>query len=66
MPKRVKSWNAAQVLKMNEEAFMIEVLDMIKFSPDDGEDDTSIAEMKEKLDAVEEALKLRLETKHSE
>ncbi|WP_151702844.1 hypothetical protein [Nitrincola alkalilacustris] len=66
MPKRVKSWNAAQVLKMNEEAFMVEVLDMIKFSPDNGEDDMSIAQMKAKLDAVEEALELRLNAKQTQ
>lgn len=66
MPKRVKSWNAAQVLKMNEEAFMVEVLDMIKFSPDNGENDMSIAQMKAKLDAVEEALELRLNAKQTQ
>jgi len=66
MPKRVKSWNAAQVLKMNEETFMVEVLDMIKFSPDNGEQDMSIAQMKAKLDAVEEALELRLNAKQTQ
>lgn len=66
MPKRVKSWTAAQMLKMNEEAFMLEVLDMIKFTPDSGESDESIAQMKDKLDAVEEALKLRLESRNSQ
>ncbi|WP_409523433.1 hypothetical protein [Nitrincola sp. MINF-07-Sa-05] len=66
MPKRVKSWNAAQVLKMNEETFMVEVLDMIKFSPDNGESDMSIALMKAKLDAIEEALQLRLHTKQGQ
>ncbi len=60
MANKFKRWTADEVIKMNEEAFMVEVLDMIKFSPELDESDQAVAQAKKKLEAIEEALEARL------
>lgn len=60
MANRFKRWTAEEVIKMNEETFMVEVLDMIKFSPELDETDHAVAVTKKKLEAIEQALEARL------
>lgn len=60
MANRFKRWTPEEVIKMNEETFMVEVLDMIKFSPELDETDQTVAITKKKLEAVEQALEARL------
>ncbi|WP_417533982.1 hypothetical protein [Marinobacterium stanieri] len=45
---------------MNEESFLVEMLDMFQYSPSNA-DASSTTQMQSKLDAVEAALKARLE-----
>lgn len=63
MANRFNRWTADEVIKMNEEAFMVEVLDMIKFSPELDDSDARVLATQKKLDAIEQALKARLEAK---
>jgi len=51
-----KHWTPEQISKMNEETFLVEMLDMFRFSP---------SLMRKKLDAIEQTLKTRLETRRS-
>lgn len=60
-----KHWTPEQISKMNEESFLVEMLDMFQFSPSN-EDTRSTDQMRQKLDAIEEALKTRLEVKRGE
>lgn len=60
MANRFKRWTAEEVIKMNEETFMVEVLDMIKFSPELDETDQAVADTKKKLEAIEQILETRL------
>ncbi|SIQ58520.1 hypothetical protein [Marinobacterium stanieri] len=55
-----KQWTAEQLSKMNEESFLVEMLDMFQYSPSNA-DSSSTTQMQSKLDAVEAALKARLE-----
>ena len=55
-------WNQDQLQKMNEEAFLVEMLDMLQISPVTAEDDSAIKRMKVKLDNVEAMIKGRLDT----
>lgn len=57
-----KNWTPEQISKMNEESFLIEMLDMFSFSPAN-EDNSSTELMRKQLDAVEQILKTRLESK---
>lgn len=57
-----KIWNQDQLQKMNEEAFLVEMLDMLQISPVTAEDDSDIKRMKVKLDNVEAMIKGRLDT----
>jgi len=59
-----KQWTAAQLRKMNEESFLVEMLDMFQYSPSN-EDNSSTEQMRAKLDAIEEALKTRLDVTRS-
>lgn len=63
MPNRFNRWTADEVIKMNEETFMVEVLDMIKFSPELDDSDARVQATQKKLDAIEQALKARLDAK---
>lgn len=49
---------------MNEEKFLIEMLDMFRFSPSN-DDNSAVEQMRKQLDAVEQILQTRLETKRS-
>ncbi|QEW07651.1 hypothetical protein [Nitrincola iocasae] len=63
MANRFNRWTADEVIKMNEETFMVEVLDMIKFSPELDDSDARVVAANKKLDAIEQALKMRLNAK---
>jgi hypothetical protein len=57
-----KHWTPEQISKMNEENFLVEMLDVFQYSPSN-EDTSSIEQMRQKLDAIEAALKVRLDVK---
>ncbi|RAU17106.1 hypothetical protein DN062_14420 [Nitrincola tibetensis] len=63
MSKLNQRWTPDQLLKMNEESFMVEVLDMIKFSPEIDDTDAQVNTMKQKLTLIEEMIQTRLATK---
>ena len=65
MANRFKRWTAEEVIKMNEETFMVEALDMIKFSPELDETDQAVELTKKKLEAIEQALEARLNANKS-
>ncbi|MBP0047866.1 hypothetical protein H9C73_03880 [Marinobacterium sp. AK62] len=60
-----KQWTPAQLSKMNEESFLVEMLDMFQYSPSNS-DESSTDAMRAKLDAIEAALKARLESTRTE
>ncbi len=43
MPQLHKTWNSEQLKQMNEEAFLVDLLDMIKISPVTDDNDSDIA-----------------------
>jgi|CEGF01.1.fsa_nt_gi hypothetical protein len=59
-----KNWTPEQISKMNEEKFLIEMLDMFRFSPSN-DDNSAVEQTRKQLDAVEQILQTRLETKRS-
>ncbi len=59
-----KQWTAEQLSKMNEESFLVEMLDMFAYSPSNA-DASSTEQIQSKLEAVEAALKARLESTRS-
>ena len=63
MPTTTKLWSAEQLMQMNEETFLIEMLDMFKYTPELGESDADVNKMRSTLDRVEEALRARLAAK---
>ncbi|MCP8690338.1 hypothetical protein [Marinobacterium sedimentorum] len=58
---KTKRWTAEQLVKMNEESFLVEALDMIRLSPELSDGSNAIDAMKSKLDALEAALGIRLD-----
>lgn len=61
MPLKQKTWNKEQLRQMNEEAFLIDLLDMLKISPVINSNDANVNAMKNKLDIVEAMIKDRLD-----
>jgi len=61
MPLKHKTWNKEQLRQMNEEAFLVDLLDMLKISPVIDSNDANIDEMKSKLATVEAMIKDRLD-----
>ena len=61
MPQMQKTWDSDQLKQMNEEAFLVDVLDMIKISPVLDDNDSAINQMKARLDMVEAMIRDRLE-----
>ncbi len=57
----LKTWNSDQLQQMNEEAFLVEMLDMIKISPVTSDNDSDIEKMKIKLASVEAMIQDRLD-----
>lgn len=57
-----KRWTAEQLAKMNEESFLVEALDMIRMSPELSDGTNTIDAMKSKLEVLEEALGIRLDS----
>jgi hypothetical protein len=55
-----KTWNSDQLKQMNEEAFLIDLLDMIQISPTTDSSDSSVKLMRSKLDTIEAMLSERL------
>jgi len=60
MPQTHKTWNKDQLQQMNEEAFLVDLLDMIKISPVIDSNDASVDAMKAKLEIVEAMIKDRI------
>ncbi|SEG86053.1 hypothetical protein [Marinobacterium lutimaris] len=60
MPTKMKIWSAEQLKQMNEERFLVEMLDMFSYTPELSESDESVKEMREHLTRVEDALRARL------
>ncbi len=63
MPLKMQKWTKEQLNKMNEEAFLVEILDMIKISPEISDNDEVIDSIKSKLEFVESQIIARLEAK---
>lgn len=61
MPHTQKTWDSDQLKQMNEEAFLVDLLDMIKISPVIDDNDSTINEMKARLDKVEAMIRERLD-----
>jgi len=59
----MNTWTKEQVTKMNEEGFLIDLLDTLKISPEIREDDDAVELMKSKLEAIEARIHARLDTK---
>jgi len=59
-----KNWTPEQISKMNEETFLVEMLDMFQFSPSN-EDQSDVEQMRKKLEFIEQALQTRLEAHRS-
>lgn len=55
-----KSWSSEQLKQMNEEAFLVDLLDMIKISPVTDSTDGDVKLMQNKLDIVEAMIRDRL------
>ncbi|MCV6588351.1 MAG: hypothetical protein OIF57_04875 [Marinobacterium sp.] len=55
-------WSPEQLAKMNEESFLVEMLDMIRISPEISVDDAIVEAMQVRLAAVEAALADTTET----
>ncbi len=55
--KLIHTWTPEQLASMNEQSFIIEMLDMIHLSPSVSNDDAIVAAMKARLAWVEAALK---------
>ncbi|BBB27453.1 hypothetical protein [Amphritea japonica] len=55
-----KTWDSEQLKQMNEEAFLVDLLDMIQISPTTDSSDSAIKLMQSKLDVVEAMLRERL------
>lgn len=62
MPQIQKTWDSDQLKQMNEEAFLVDLLDMIKISPVIDDNDSAIDKMKARLDSVEAMIRDRLES----
>ena len=60
MPTKMKIWSAEQLKQMNEERFLVEMLDMFRYTPELSESDESVKEIREHLTRVEDALRARL------
>lgn len=60
-----KNWTPEQISKMNEESFLVEMLDMFRFSPSN-DDNSAVDQMRKQLDAVEQVLQARLDSKRSD
>lgn len=61
MARMLKTWTREELTKMNEESFLVDLLDTIKFSPEIGDNDRTIEAMIKKLEAVEAQINVRLE-----
>lgn len=66
MPTKTKLWTAEQLVQMNEETFLVEMLDMFQYTPDMDASDADVKKMRATLDRVEEVLRARLATKQAD
>lgn len=63
MPQQIKIWSAEQLQQMNEQRFLLEMLDMFKYAPENDGSEESTEKMKEMLHHVEQTLRARLAVK---
>ncbi|MGB0468724.1 MAG: hypothetical protein ACPGF7_14500 [Pontibacterium sp.] len=63
MHHSLKTWTPEQIAKMNEESFLTDLIDTLKYSPEFSDNEQAIELMKAKLDAIETRIKYRLEAK---
>ncbi len=63
MPTTTKLWSPEQLIQMNEEKFLVEMLDMFQYTPELDTSDVDVKKMRATLDRVEEALRARLAAK---
>lgn len=66
MPNKMKIWSADQLKQMNEERFLVEMLDMFQYTPELDDSDEAVKQMRERLGRVEDALRTRLEVAKKE
>ena len=62
--KLIDAWTPEELAKMNEEAFLVEVLGMIHLSPESSGSDALIRAIKARLAAVEATLEEMPYSKH--
>lgn len=60
MKQVIKHWTPEQLQKMNEQAFLLDLLDMIKISPVTDESDSQMASLQIQLDTIEAMINDRL------
>lgn len=65
MTSKIKRWDPEQIKQMNEESFLVEMLDMFQYTPDLDDSDSAVKEMREHMARVEEILRTRLEVSKS-
>ena len=61
MTQIIKHWTPEQLRQMNEQAFLLDLLDMIKISPTTDESDSSLAALKIQLATIEAMIADRLD-----
>lgn len=61
MAQIIKHWTPEQLRQMNEQAFLLDLLDMIKISPTTDESDSSLAALQIQLATIEAMIADRLD-----
>ncbi|WP_271272989.1 hypothetical protein [Aliamphritea hakodatensis] len=61
MAQIIKHWTPEQLRQMNEQAFLLDLLDMIKISPTTDESDSSLAALQTQLATIEAMIADRLD-----
>ncbi|MBN3564118.1 hypothetical protein [Aliamphritea spongicola] len=61
MTQVIKHWTPEQLRQMNEQAFLLDLLDMIKISPTTDESDSSLAALQIQLATIEAMIADRLD-----
>ncbi len=61
MTQIIKHWTPEQLRQMNEQAFLLDLLDMIKISPTTDESDSSLAALQIQLATIEAMIADRLD-----
>ncbi len=61
MTRIIKHWTPEQLRQMNEQAFLLDLLDMIKISPVTDDSDSSLAALQTQLATIEAMIADRLD-----